>query len=130
MLAFLVHGYETIIQPFCCSYSVAGHEALQSAGFAPRLLGCEKLPGRWLMVVTEPLLGACMFDQMDAMEKPKDALRAAVAALHNAGFVHGDLRDCNVLARKQQVRTQLWSSQYLELDCPAHGMVACKNMLE
>lgn len=66
VLAFLFHGYETIIQPFCCSYSVAGHEALQSAGFAPRLLGSEKLPGRWLMVVTEPLLGACMFDQMDA----------------------------------------------------------------
>lgn len=89
--------------PFCCSYSAEAHKALQGAGFAPRLLGCERLPGRWLMVVMEYLEGACTWDE--AMDKPTDALHAAVAALHAAGFVPGDLRECNVLVDKQQVGT-------------------------
>ncbi len=109
-LASCMHGCfmavtETVLSS--CSYSVAAHEALQRAGFAPRLHGCERLPGRWLMVVMEYLEGACTWDA--AMEKPTDALRAAVAALHAAGFVHGDLRGCNVLVDKQQVCADLWN---------------------
>lgn len=88
-----------------CSYSMEAHKALQVAGFAPRLLGCERLPGCWLMVVMEHLEGACTWDA--AMDKPSHALRAAVAALHAAGFVHGDLRGCSVLVDKQQVCTGL-----------------------
>ena len=31
------------------------------------------------------------------VDKPAEPLKAAVRALHVAGFVHGDLRGCNVL---------------------------------
>ena len=89
----------------CSRYSVAAHEALQAEGFAPRLLGCERLPGPWFMVVMEYMEEAHMWDC--EMDEPGDALRAAVAALHTAGFVHGDLRDCNVLAEKQRVCTDM-----------------------
>ena len=88
---------------FCCRYSTAAHAALQAAGFAPRWLGCEQLPGRWLMVVMEYLEGTCTWDA--AMDKPRAALRKAVDALHAAGFVHGDLRGCNVLVDEQKVCT-------------------------
>lgn len=91
--------------PSCCSYSVEAHEALHHAGFAPRLHGCELLPGRWLMVVMEYLPSARTWDATDAREKPRDALRAAIDALHEAGFVHGDLRGCNVLVDKERVCT-------------------------
>ncbi|KAK9803269.1 hypothetical protein WJX72_003662 [[Myrmecia] bisecta] len=94
------HGHHLFVK-FCKNYSIEAHKALQGAGFAPRLLSCERLPGRWLMVVMEYLEGACTWDA--AMDKPTDALRAAVAALHAAGFVHGDLRGCNVLVDKHQV---------------------------
>ncbi|CAL8462656.1 g2189 [Coccomyxa elongata] len=88
---------------FCKNYSTEAHEALHKTGFAPRLLGCELLPGRWLMVVMEYLPSARIWDDVDPMEKPRDALRAALGALHDAGFVHGDLRGCNVLVDKERV---------------------------
>lgn len=91
------------------SYSVAAHEALQAKGFAPRLLGYERLPGRWFMVVTEYLPCARIWDHLDAMEMPRGRLREAVGALHAAGFVHGDLRGCNVLVNNEQVCTNFQS---------------------
>ena len=58
----------------------------------------------------EDLLTACTWHDIDAMEKPRDELRAAVAALHDAGFVHGDLRACNVMVDEQKVCTDLYTS--------------------
>ncbi|KAK9823822.1 hypothetical protein WJX72_005747 [[Myrmecia] bisecta] len=86
---------------FCKCYSTGAHDTLHAAGYAPRLLCCEPLPGRWLMVVTEFLEDACMWD--DAMQKPHEQLHRAVNVLHSAGFVHGDLRGCNVLVAGGQV---------------------------
>lgn len=120
--ATMVHGYVEL-NPFWCSYSVEGHKALQDAGFAPRLHGCEQLPGRWLMVAMECLLGASMWNRIDGMDKPREALRAAVAALHEAGFVHGDLRECNILVKKQQVCTDLCSG--LRKHARVARLVAC-----
>ena len=63
------------------------------------------------MVVMEYLACACTWNE--AMEKPRDALRVAVDALHRAGFVHGDLRAWNVLVDKQKVCTDFvgWFAQ-------------------
>ncbi|BDA51127.1 hypothetical protein COCOBI_18-0020 [Coccomyxa sp. Obi] len=88
---------------FCKRYSVPAHEALQAKGFAPRLFGCERLPGPWFMVVMEYLPCARLWDHLDTMEMPRDKLRQAVEALHAADFVHGDLRSCNVLVDIEQV---------------------------
>ena len=77
---------------------------MAAAGFAAKLLAVEKLPGRWLMVVMEHVEGACTWDAATGNHKPADALRGAVAALHAAGFVHGDMRECNVLVKEGKVR--------------------------
>ena len=41
------------------------------------------------------LIDAVPCDEM--VDKPVEPLKAAVHALHAAGFVHGELRGCNIL---------------------------------
>ena len=67
---------------------------MAAAGYAPALLGFEQLVQGWLLIVQESV-DAVPWDEM--VDKPVEPLKAAVRALHAAGFVHGDLRGCNIL---------------------------------
>ena len=67
---------------------------MAAAGYAPALLGFEQLVLGWLLIVQE-YVDAVPWDRM--VNKPVEPLKAAVHALHAAGFVHGDLRGCNIL---------------------------------
>ena len=87
------HGQSVFIK-FCRSYSFAAHQAMAAAGYAPALLGFEQLLQGWLLVVQQ-FVDAVSWDEM--VDKPVESLKAAVHALHAAGFVHGDLRGCNIL---------------------------------
>ena len=53
------------------------------------------------MVVMEYVTG-CLWDE--ATDKPVAELQAAVQLLHQAGFVHGDLRSNNILVVSGTVR--------------------------
>ena len=86
-------GHSVFIK-FCRSYSTAAHQAMAAAGYAPALLGCEQLVHGWLLIVSE-FVDAVSCDEI--VDKPVESLKAAVRALHAAGFVHGDLRGCNIL---------------------------------
>ena len=88
-----LHGQSVFIK-FCRSYSTAAHQATASAGFAPALLGSEQLVQGWLLIVQE-FVDAVSWDEV--VDKPVESLKAAVRALHAAGFVHGDLRGCSRL---------------------------------
>lgn len=87
------HGQSVFIK-FCRSYSTAAHQAMAAAGYAPALLGFEQLVQGWWLIVQE-FVDAVPWDEM--VDKPVEPLKAAVHALHAAGFVHGDLRGCNIL---------------------------------
>ena len=67
---------------------------MAAAGYAPALQGFEQLLQGWLLIVQESV-DAVPWDEM--VDKPVEPLKAAVRALHAAGFVHGDLRGCNIL---------------------------------
>ena len=62
------------------------------------------------MVVMEHLAETVSWDS--AMRKPSDELGQAVQGFHAAGYVHGDLRECNVLVRQgqEQGQDQVWLS--------------------
>ena len=62
---------------------------MAAAGYAPALLGFEQVVQGWWLIVQE-FVDAAPWDEM--VDKPVEALKAAVRALHAAGFVHGDLR--------------------------------------
>jgi hypothetical protein len=87
--------------PPVCRYSPEAHLVVEKAGYAPRLLGFDRLPGCWLLVVIEYLDSAAHWN--DAMTKPADSLRAAVKVMHDADNVHGDLRSPNVLVKDDKV---------------------------
>ena len=89
-----------VLVKFCKSYSQDAHACLASSGHAPDLIAVEKLTDGWLMVVME-FVDACLWDE--AMEQPIAALKAAVGLLHQAGWVHGDLRSNNVLVVAEKV---------------------------
>jgi len=93
------HGQSVFIK-FCRSYSTAAHQAMAAAGYAPALLGFEQLVQGWLLIVQE-FVDAVSWDEM--VDKPVQSLKAAVRALHAAGFVHGDLRGCNILVAASAV---------------------------
>ncbi|KAL0035626.1 hypothetical protein WJX79_004059 [Trebouxia sp. C0005] len=94
--------FKGVIQPrgqsvfikFCRSYSFAAHQSMAAAGYAPALLGFEQLAQGWLLIVQQ-FVDAVSWDEI--ADKPVESLKAAVHALHAAGFVHGDLRGCNIL---------------------------------
>jgi len=54
-----------------------------------------------LLVVIEYLDSAAHWN--NAMTKPAEPLRAAVKVMHDADYVHGDLRSPNVLVKDDQV---------------------------
>ncbi len=93
------HGQSVFIK-FCRSYSTAAHQAMATAGYAPALLGFEQLVQGWWLIVQE-FVDAVPWDEM--VDKPVEPLKAAVCALHAAGFVHGDLRGCNILVAASAV---------------------------
>ena len=67
---------------------------MEAAGYAPALLRFAQLVQGWLLIAQESV-DAVPWDEMVA--KPVEPLKAAVRALHAAGFVHGDLHGCNIL---------------------------------
>ena len=78
-----------VLVKFCKSYSKDAHTCLSSHGYAPHLVAIASLTDAWLMVVMEFVSG-CLWDE--SPKKPVASLQAAVNLLHQAGFVHGDLR--------------------------------------
>ena len=89
-----------VLVKFCKSYSKDAHICLSSHGYAPNLIAIESLTDGWLMVVMECVTG-CFWDE--ALKKPVATLKAAVTLLHQAGFVHGDLRSNNIFVLADSV---------------------------
>ncbi|KIK03232.1 hypothetical protein K443DRAFT_5494 [Laccaria amethystina LaAM-08-1] len=87
---------------FTRRYSEDAHRFLAQLGYAPRLQAVMRLPGGWNMVVMD----YSEYTQLcDPMLQISDELRRTIVAkvseavqkLHDAGFVHGDIRSLNVL---------------------------------
>jgi len=82
-----------VLVKFCKSYSKEAHICLASSGHAPHFVGIKILSDEWLMVVMKYVNG-CSWDE--AIDNPIAELKVAVLSLHEAGFVHGDLRSNNI----------------------------------
>ena len=98
---------------FSRRYSKEAHLHCAELGFAPKLRGFEELPGEWYMVVMDRLVDydvlADLADLADAHPLPKsgfETMGERLKTLHARHIVHGDIRDTNILVKKDD-RTQL-----------------------
>lgn len=86
---------------FVQRYSKEAHEACASLGCAPKLLGFETLAeGQWFMVVMEAIdpVKYVMFLNADTVtNRHLQTIRENVERMHERGFVHGDMRDVNIV---------------------------------
>jgi hypothetical protein len=86
---------------FVRRYSMEAHVRCSSLGFAPTLKGFERIPGGWYIVVMD-----FIEDEYHNLETSPDKasfeseVRVSVESLHEAGFVHGDIRSANIMVKK------------------------------
>ncbi|KIJ13799.1 hypothetical protein PAXINDRAFT_170116 [Paxillus involutus ATCC 200175] len=91
---------------FVRCYSREAHLCCASLGFAPNLRGFEQIPGGWFMVVMDKLVGyKSLADLSDSAEShlPEsvfEAISEQLKQLHLGGFVHGDIRDTNIMLKE------------------------------
>jgi tRNA A-37 threonylcarbamoyl transferase component Bud32 len=71
-----------------------------SLGFAPALRGFEVIPGGWYIVVMD-FIDDEYHDLKDSPAKGsfETEVREKVTSLHQAGFVHGDIRSTNIMVK-------------------------------
>ncbi len=88
------------IVKFTQQYSEAAHLCLASYNSAPTLRHCIQISAEWIAVVMDrsrykTLYGLSLLK--DQQEKVQQTVEKTLQVLHDAGFVHGDLRDTNIL---------------------------------
>ncbi|KAG2125667.1 hypothetical protein DEU56DRAFT_565712 [Suillus clintonianus] len=88
---------------FVRHYSQEAHQRCASGGFAPALYGFENLPGGWYMIVMEMIPeDYCCLGELSDPYLHHDALATGLLSLHQEGYVHGDIRDTNVMVKRDR----------------------------
>ena len=92
---------------FTRRYSEAAHRAAYDAGYAPELLAANDVYG-WYMVVTRDISWdyVLFWDLEDRQSRieAKAQVKIAIDAIHAKGFVHGDMRDVNIMVNRHNSR--------------------------
>lgn len=111
---FFGHTDDTAICiKFVSRYCKEGHEFLASKGFAPKLHAVQRLPGGLYMVVMDdvseeyvslfnllrdnPILSS--EEHLGSRNLLSEKVGQCLRQLHRAGFVHGDIRDTNLMVK-------------------------------
>jgi serine/threonine protein kinase len=94
-------GNDNVFVKFVRQYSKEAHIKCSSMGFAPQLRGFQRVPGGWYMVIMD-YLDDTYEDLDDSPFKTSfyRQIREKIESLHQAGYVHGDIRGPNMLVKK------------------------------
>src|SRR5262249_6448860 len=89
---------------FVRRYCKEVHQICASESCAPRLRGFESLPGGWFMVVmdvvNEEYIEFFKLDKSVRTPVLLEEITAKLTHLHRAGYVHGDIRDTNIMVKR------------------------------
>lgn len=100
------YGGEAVLVKFSETYSEVAHRALADADLAPKLYFHTLLKGGIHMVIMEYIAGRDAYQEFAYRELPQvvvDKVKVALRTLHDMGFVHGDIRRANILAKNVKV---------------------------
>ena len=131
-------GKEVVVKFVRKYYGQAVHNLLARKKLAPQLFSVDPLPGGWLAVVMEKVVGEMMPRKIT---KPvKVALEKAVGLMHSNGYVHGDLRPQNILVVGNTISILDfdWAGKYpdaryssqLNKTCDWHPNVVCGGIID
>jgi hypothetical protein len=90
---------ERICVKFVRRYSREAHEKCATMGIAPRLRGFKGIGAGWTMVIMDDLSEEYKPFNKEAPGAGKADIEAKLKELHQAHFVHGDIRDTNIMVR-------------------------------
>ncbi|KAK7034928.1 hypothetical protein R3P38DRAFT_2698658 [Favolaschia claudopus] len=106
--AAIVDSGAPVIVKYTLKYSMAAHKFANDAGFAPKLLDCKRIHEWWMVVMEDVSTDYVTIEQAKAdghdLHGIQDSVNTALHALHHANYVHGDIRDVNVLVRRDSNR--------------------------
>lgn len=123
-------GEDYVFIKFVRRYSKEAHEKCSELGFAPRLRAFSQLPGGWYMVVMDYVADEYedLYDALPRLgdeerQQIKDKLVPKVHSFHAAGFVHGDIRNTNVMVKKDRGEGMYlvdfdWAGEYPDAKYP------------
>ena len=93
---------------FARQYSIALHAFCAERGYAPAIRGFEQIPGGWFVVamdlVVPPVTPSSSPSLPRLLDKWTEKLQDLVQSFHDAGFVHGDLREPNILCDGEKLK--------------------------
>ncbi|KAJ7044904.1 hypothetical protein C8F04DRAFT_906437, partial [Mycena alexandri] len=104
-----VPGKQDVVVKFTRTYSPELHDFCHKEEHAPALLGFERLPGGWYVVVMDylsedqwlPLSSLMGSISEDNRKAAREQIERLANKFHTAGWVHGDLRTANMLAQSE-----------------------------
>ena len=103
-------GYGPLLVKFCRQYGKEAHLKCGELGIAPKLAGFEHLAGGWFAAVMERLpLSFRPLRELTSEANLEQRVTDAAQRMHHAGFVHGDLRDTNILVDNDGVKIVDWN---------------------
>ena len=85
-------------------YSLDTHQLLSKVGYAPKVLATSFIPGNWLLVYMECLDNRLMLNRItnnlndQERNNLREKIEKVVKYLRDSGYVHGDLREGNILS--------------------------------
>jgi hypothetical protein len=109
-----------VLVKFCERYSEDAHKLVAEAGLAPTLHFCSLIIGDIFMVIMDLVDGRDAFHEFLHLALPLTVLsdvKLALETLHEAGFVHGDVRRPNIMVYKSQEKgVEVWRGQLIDFD--------------
>ncbi|KAI0293993.1 hypothetical protein BC826DRAFT_1013672 [Russula brevipes] len=94
---------------FSRRYSEAAHRYMASRDSAPKLRRCVQISKEWTAVIMDRSTYEVLFDlelTSENKEKVRSKVRRVVRLLHEGGFVHGDIRDTNILIDRGSLESE------------------------
>jgi len=96
-----------IVVKFTRMYGKGLHEFCAQKEYAPKLLAYERLAGDWIGVAMEFVTSACHLTKSEFRQECEQQwlgeMDKMVAAIHDADYVHGDLRLPNFIADRKKL---------------------------